>query len=169
MGLCYKIESRHFGFDKTNTNKFVATAVRSKTVSFKKVVEQISIRSGLSRAVCRAVVETMADAMCTWLLEGHGVSLGELGYLKPAITCKSAKVEGEEKITRKRVLFQPSKDLKQMIEGMTLDKLANDGAVSEEDSDRDGSEDTSHNHPAEEGETDSQHKGHEPGEEGEMV
>ena len=133
MGLSYKIESKHFGFDKTKTNKFVATAVRSKTVSFDRVVEQISIRSGLSKAVCRAVVETMNDAMCTWLLEGHGVSLGELGYLKPAITCKSAQVEGDERITRKRVLFQPSKDLKLKIESMTLDKMASDGTVVEED------------------------------------
>ena len=133
MGLGFKIESKHFGFDKSKTNKFVATAVRNKTVSFEKIVEQIAIRSGLSRAVCRAVVETMQDAMCTWLLEGHGVSLGELGYLKPAITCKSSLVEGEERITRKRVLFQPSKTFKHKIEEMTLDKMSASGAVIEED------------------------------------
>ena len=46
-GLSYKVEQRSFGFDKENKKKFVATSVRSSTVSFDKVVEQVAIRSGI--------------------------------------------------------------------------------------------------------------------------
>lgn len=93
----------------------------------KKVIEQISLRSGISKATCRAVVETMVESACTWMLEGHGVSLGNMGYLKPAITCKSSEVSGEEKIIRKRVLFQPSKDFKAQIDKMSLNRMYEEG------------------------------------------
>lgn len=123
MGLNYKVVKKSFGFDK-DTERYVASAVRGGTVSFKKVIEQISLRSGISKATCRAVVETLVESACTWMLEGHGVSLGNMGYLKPAITCKSSEVSGEEKIVRKRVLFQPSKEFKAQIEQISLTRIS---------------------------------------------
>lgn len=123
MGLNYKVVKKSFGFDK-DTERYVASAVRGGTVSFKKVIEQISLRSGISKATCRAVVETMVESACTWMLEGHGVSLGNMGYLKPAITCKSSEVSGGEKIVRKRVLFQPSKEFKAQIEQISLTRIS---------------------------------------------
>lgn len=123
MGLNYKVVKKSFGFDK-DTERYVASAVRGGTVSFKKVIEQISLRSGISKATCRAVVETMVESACTWMLEGHGVSLGNMGYLKPAITCKSSEVSGEEKIVKKRVLFQPSKEFKAQIEQISLTRIS---------------------------------------------
>lgn len=132
MGLSYKVTKRSFGFDKAKTQKYVASAVRSGTIEFNKLVEQISLRSGLPKATCKVVVETMAESACTWLLEGHGVSLGNLGYLKPAITCRSSEVEGEERIVRKRVLFLPSKDFKEQVERMTLDRITPPASSGEE-------------------------------------
>lgn len=126
-GLNYKVVKKTFGFGKDGTEKYVAEAVRGGTVSFEKVIEQISLRSGISKATCRAVVETMVESACTWMLEGHGVSLGNMGYLKPAITCKSSEVSGEEKIIRKRVLFQPSKDFKAHIDKMSLNRMYEEG------------------------------------------
>lgn len=122
-GLSYKVEQKSFGFDKEKKKKYVATAQRSSTVSFDRVVEQISIRSGINKAMCRAVVETMVDSMGTWMLEGHGVSVGTIGYLKPAITCQSSEVKGEEKIVRKRVLFLPSKSFKALIDTMSIERV----------------------------------------------
>lgn len=122
-GLSYKVEKRTFGFDDSKAGKYVATAVRSSTVSFEKMVEQVSLRSGISKPSCRAVMETMVEAAGTWLLEGHGVSVGEIGYLKPAITSKSSDVEGGEKITRKRVLFLPSKAFKKLVDTMPLERI----------------------------------------------
>jgi len=123
MGLNYKVVKKSFGFDK-DTERYVASAVRGGTVSFEKVIDQISLRSGISKATCRAVVETMVESACTWMLEGHGVSLGNMGYLKPAITCKSSEVSGGEKIVRKRVLFQPSKEFKAQIEQISLTRIS---------------------------------------------
>ena len=129
-GLSYKVEKRTFGFDDDKTERYVATAVRASTVSFEKMVEQVSLRSGISKASCRAVMETMVEAAGTWLLEGHGVSVGEIGYLKPAITSKSSDVAGGEKIVRKRVLFQPSKAFKKLVDTMPLERISasNSGA-----------------------------------------
>lgn len=140
MGLSYKVTKKSFGFDKEKTEKYVASAVRSGTVSFNKLVEQISLRSGLPKATCKVVVETMAESACTWLLEGHGVSLGNLGYLKPAITCKSSEIEGKEKIVRKRVLFLPSKDFKEQMDRMTLDRISASSQGPEEPEDPDAGE-----------------------------
>lgn len=140
MGLSYKVTKKSFGFDKEKTEKYVASAVRSGTVSFNKLVEQISLRSGLPKATCKVIVETMAESACTWLLEGHGVSLGNLGYLKPAITCKSSEIEGKEKIVRKRVLFLPSKDFKEQMDRMTLDRVSVSSQVPEEPEDPDAGE-----------------------------
>lgn len=123
MGLNYKVEKKSFGFDPAKTERYVATAVRGDTVSFDKVVDQISLRSGLAKPVCKAVLETLIDSASTWMLEGHGVSLGNIGYLKPAITCRSSEVEGEEKILKKRVLFLPSKSFREMIDKMTISRI----------------------------------------------
>lgn len=123
MGLSYKVEKKTFGFDDEKTERYVATAVRATTVSFDKMVGQVSLRSGVSKAACRAVIETMVEAAGTWLLEGHGVSVGNIGHLKPAITSKSSETQGGEKILRKRVLFQPSKSFKQMIDSMPLERI----------------------------------------------
>ena len=124
MGLDYKVVKRSFGFDPEKTERYVATAVRGNTVSFDKIVDQISIRSGLSKAVCKVVLETLIDSAATWMLEGHGVSLGEIGYLKPAITCKSSETEGEEKIVKKRVLFLPSRNFRDMIDKMPVSRIS---------------------------------------------
>lgn len=126
MGLNYKVEKKAFGFDPDKTERYVATAVRGDTVSFDRVVEQISLRSGLAKPVCKAVVETLIDSAATWMLEGHGVSLGNIGYLKPAITSKSSEVEGGEKILKKRVLFLPSKSFRDLIERMPISRIAAD-------------------------------------------
>lgn len=122
-GLSYKVKKRSFGFDTDKTEKYVATAVRSSTVSFDKMIEQVSLRSGISKASCRAVMEKMVEAAGTWLLEGHGVSVGDIGYLKPAITSKNSEVPGGEKNLRKRVLFQPSKSFKHLIDTMPLERI----------------------------------------------
>lgn len=123
MGLNYKVEKRSFGFDPEKTERYVATAVRGDTVSFERVVEQISLRCGLGKPVCKAVLETLIDSAATWMLEGHGVSLGSIGYLKPAITSKSSEVQGEEKILKKRVLFLPSKSFRETIDKMPVSRI----------------------------------------------
>ena len=42
-------------------------------------------------------------------------------------------MEGEERITRKRVVFRPSVSLKQKIEAMSLDRIAADGSFVDPD------------------------------------
>lgn len=133
MSLRVKTERRSFGFDKTKTEKYVATAQRGATVEFTKVVEQVSLRCGLPKATCRAVIDTMVEAASTWMLEGHGVSIGEMGYLKPAITCKASETKGGEKITRKRVLFLPSKSFKAVIDSMKVTQAGTDTVEDDED------------------------------------
>ena len=79
------------------------------------------------------MIDTMVDAAGTWMLEGHGVSIGQMGYLKPAITSKSSDTQGEEKILRKRVLFQPSKSFKGLIDTMPLERIT--GRMDDEEED----------------------------------
>lgn len=127
MALSYKVEKKSFGFDKTKTEKYVAIAQRAGTVQFDRVVEQISLRTLLPKGITKSIIESLIDSMGTWMLEGAGVSLGELGILKPAITCKSSDKEGEQKIVRKRILFCPSKKFKALIEQMELEKQVTSG------------------------------------------
>lgn len=131
MGLNYKVEKRSFGFDPEKTERYVATAVRGDTVSFERVVEQISLRCGLAKPVCKAVLETLIDSAATWMLEGHGVSMGSIGYLKPGITSRSSEVEGGEKIVKKRVLFLPSKSFREMIDRMPISRIDTTAAGTE--------------------------------------
>lgn len=133
MALSYKVEKKSFGFDKTKTEKYVAVAQRAGTVQFDRVVEQISLRTLLPKGITKSIIESLIDSMGTWMLEGAGVSLGELGILKPAITCKSSDKEGEQKIVRKRILFCPSKKFKALIEKMELEKQVVSGEISGEE------------------------------------
>lgn len=127
MALSYKVEKKSFGFDKTKAEKYVAVAQRAGTVQFDRVVEQISLRTLLPKGITKSIIESLIDSMGTWMLEGAGVSLGELGILKPAITCKSSDKEGEQKIVRKRILFCPSKKFKSLIEKMELERQTSPG------------------------------------------
>ena len=56
MALQYVVTKRVFGFDKTNTEKYVAKSVGSGKMNFDKMCEKVSRLCGIHRKVVDLVV-----------------------------------------------------------------------------------------------------------------
>lgn len=123
MPLGYKVQKKTFGFDKTKTEKYVATAQRNHTVSYEDILQEVAKQSRLSGGEVYSAIEALINVSITFMKQGHGVKLGDFGIFKPTFSAQSqetAENATAESITRKRILFQPGKKLKEFIGGLSV-------------------------------------------------
>ena len=70
MALQYVVTKRVFGFDKTNTEKYVAKSVGSGKMNFDKMCEKVSRLCGIHRKVVDLVVSGLVDMMAEDIDDG---------------------------------------------------------------------------------------------------
>ena len=112
MALKYVVTKRVFGFDKTNTEKYVAKSVGSGKMNFDKMCEKVSRLCGIHRKVVDLVVSGLVDMMAEDIDDGKTIQMGEFGLFRPTIKTKSADTEDAVKasnILSKRIVFTPGK------------------------------------------------------------
>lgn len=127
MPLNYSVKKTVFGFDKTNTEKYVASARRGHTVSYEDVLQEVAKQSSLNSGQVYMAIEALIDVSITFMQQGHGVKLGELGILKPSFSAASSTSAGDANagsIKRKKILFRPGKRLAQFIENLPVTSLS---------------------------------------------
>ena len=90
MALQYVVTKRVFGFDKTNTEKYVAKSVGSGKMNFDKMCEKVSRLCGIHRKVVDLVVSGLVDMMAEDIDDGKTIQMGEFGLFRPTIKTKSA-------------------------------------------------------------------------------
>lgn len=120
MSLTIKTTTAKVGFGREKSEKEVIRAMRGATVDSEQLIQQVALRTGLTQGVCRAVIDSLWEAAGTYVLEGHGVRLGDFGILKPALVTRAATDEKKAKVIRKKLLFLPSQHAKAMVEKMKL-------------------------------------------------
>lgn len=89
-----------------------------------KSIEKMCTVNG---ADIRAVLYAMVDVMKDELANGQIVRLGELGSLRVNISSEGKDKEEDVKasaIRSARVVFSPGKDLKDMLQALTYEKIA---------------------------------------------
>lgn len=98
----------------------IATSKQIKRVTTKELAEDIADRCTVHRADVVAVLDALSVSATSFLLNGFGVELGELGSLSMRINCKAAPTLEEfkpELIKGAKIRFTPSTEIKTRIKG----------------------------------------------------
>ncbi len=123
-------------------SKMVVTSVKLlPTIDSDKLYEQVSLRIGHPKAVVKAVMEGVSEAAMTFLSESHGVPVGSLGYLYPALKSKAGDTEDEAEVLDITVRLRPSMELRKAVQGLGVRVEKLDGTVVESDEDEDDTND----------------------------
>jgi predicted histone-like DNA-binding protein len=107
--------------------KYYAANQSSGELSLTGLTKRIEKMCTVNGADIRAVLYAMVDVMKDELANGQIVRLGELGSLRVNISSEGKDKEEDVKastIRSARVVFSPGKDLKDMLQTLTYEKIA---------------------------------------------
>ncbi|MBQ4387420.1 MAG: HU family DNA-binding protein [Prevotella sp.] len=119
-----KAKQQNVSFEK-NVEKlaFVLSAHLYNTLDADKVIEEAAKRSGISAGVIKAAWDAAGEVIRTWATEGHNVPLPGLGSMRFGVRSKSVQNVEDVKttlITARRVIFTPSKEVKDELQGTKI-------------------------------------------------
>lgn len=123
MPLEYVVTKRIFGFDETQTEKYVAKSVGSGRVNFEKMCARVSRICGVHRKTVDLVVSGLVDMMADDIDDGKTVQLGEFGLFRPTIRTKcaaTAEAVTASNIITKRIVFKPGKIFQRTLTDMSV-------------------------------------------------
>ena len=85
------------------------------TLTAKKVIDEASVRSGVSRGILQAAWEAIGTVITSWATEGHSVAVPGLGTMRFGVNASSVASVNDvatSLITSRKVIFTPSVDIK---------------------------------------------------------
>lgn len=141
MSVRYSIEPMKVGFGESKRDAFVGRAQLGETVDTEMLVEQVSLRTGMTQAMVKLVLENLTDSIQHFCKLGNGVRVGKLGIIKPSINSKSAESADGVQIVKLRYNFLPSVEMKDALDELEIRKLGDDsdsGVVDEDEEDNGG-------------------------------
>lgn len=119
MSIKYNIVQRgEPGVAGGGTLKFYAVANSRKTIGMDELTDEIASLSTVNGADVQAVLFGLLETITKFMNKGHGIQLGDLGYLRVSFSCEGNDTEEEvtpASITSKRILFRPGKKLRNML------------------------------------------------------
>ena len=111
-----KAKQQNVSFEKdVEKMAFVLYAQLYSTLQADKVINEAARRSGISACVIKASWDAAGEVIRTWATEGHNVPLPGLGSMRFGVRAKSVQSVEDVKttlITSRRVIFTPSKEVK---------------------------------------------------------
>ena len=127
MALKYEVKEMVFGFDKTKTVQFVARPVSAGEVNFSDLCDQVTKVGMAPRGVVKMVLDGLIDVMEMNMKNGMKVKLGDFGSFKTSFG--SSAQETSDKVSaqilrKKKILFYPGAKLKDMIQSVSIQKIA---------------------------------------------
>ena len=119
MAIKVKAVERDVSFDK-NSQKwaYVLQPELYNKLSSAKVIQEASLRSGISKGAINAAWDAIGEVIKAWATEGHSVAIPGLGSMRFGLRSKSiADVNkvGSDLITTRRVIFTPNVDIKEEL------------------------------------------------------
>ena len=124
MSLHYEKTTAKIGFGKDKETKYVGKRRLADPFDIKRLAKEVSHITGQREAQVLITLQFMTQAVEDAIKDGRSIDLG-FGTLSPAISTKAADTAEEVKIVRKRVLFRASKELRQIVQNMSV-KLITD-------------------------------------------
>lgn len=126
MALKYVVKKTVFGFDKSKTEKFVASPMLTGTVSFASLCTQVTKVGMAPRGVVKMVLDGLIDVLEMNLTNGLSVKFGDFGTFRPSFGCKSQEVEEDvnaDTVRRRKIVFTPGAQLLDMIHTVSIQKF----------------------------------------------
>jgi predicted histone-like DNA-binding protein len=103
--------------------KFVMRPELYTPIQEKKVFKEASIRSGISAGAMKAAWDAAGEVIKAWATEGHSVPLPGLGTMRFGVRSKAVEELDDVKtglITTRRIVFTPSVDVKEELQGTSI-------------------------------------------------
>lgn len=135
MSVHYEKVQAQIGFGKEKQTKYVGRRRLQDPLSLERLAKEISHETGQQQAACETTLRYMVLAVEDAIIDGRSVDIG-IGTLSPAISTAAADTADDVKIRRKRVLFRASKQLRTIVENMSV-KLISDQADGTSDTEPD--------------------------------
>lgn len=124
MALRIRRIKKAFGFDKTNTQKYVLVPDRATVVNFEHLCDQVAQVSGVNRGMVQSTLYGLVQSMKTFIRQGHSVQVAGFGTFIPSFNAKSSLVEKEvnvDAIRKVKLRFIPSAELRQLLDKMEFE------------------------------------------------
>ena len=137
MAVKYAVEKFKIGFGKEKKEAYVGRIQLGETVDTDMIVEQIHLRTGMSKAQIKMVLENMTESIQHFAKMGNGVRLGGFGIVKPAINSRSADNADDVKIVNLRYRFLPSVEMKEALRALEIRKQGDSSGEDYDDEDED--------------------------------
>ena len=116
MAIKVKAVERNVAFEKGAEKwAYVLQADLYNKLTQAKVIQEASLRSGISKGAINAAWDAIGEVIKAWATEGHAVAVPGLGSMRFGIRSTSvANVNkvGADLITARRVIFTPSVEIK---------------------------------------------------------
>ena len=124
MAIKVKAVERDVSFDK-NSQKwaYVLQPELYNKLSSAKVIQEASLRSGISKGAINAAWDAIGEVIKAWATEGHSVAIPGLGSMRFGLRSKSiADVNkvGSDLITTRRVIFTPNVEIKEELKKTSI-------------------------------------------------
>ena len=124
MAIKVKAVERDVSFDK-NSQKwaYVLQPELYNKLSQSKVIQEASLRSGISKGAINAAWDAIGEVIKAWATEGHSVAIPGLGSMRFGLRSKSiADVNkvGSDLITTRRVIFTPNVEIKEELKKTSI-------------------------------------------------
>ena len=124
MAIKIKAQERNISFQKgVEKYAYVLQADLYSKLSQAKVINEASLRSGISKGAINAAWDAIGEVIKAWATEGHSVAIPGLGSMRFGINATS--VEDVNKvanslITSRKVIFTPNVDIKQALKNTSI-------------------------------------------------
>ena len=119
MAIKIKAVERNVSFVKGEEKwAYVLQADLYNRLSQTKVIQEASVRSGISKGSINAAWEAIGEVIKAWATEGHSVAIPGLGSMRfglRSISVADVNKVGSDLITSRRVIFTPNSIIKQEL------------------------------------------------------
>lgn len=132
-----KVQTK-IGFGKEKETKFVGRRRLADPFAMERLAKEISHETGIRQATCEMVLKYMVLAIEDAIQDGRSVDIG-IGTVSPTISTVAAESSDDVKIRKKRILFRASKQLRTIVENMSVKLITDDGDDAEEPENTGGS------------------------------
>jgi predicted histone-like DNA-binding protein len=124
------------GFGTEKQTKYVGRRRLQDPLSLERLAKEISHNTGQQQAACETTLRYMVLAVEDAIMDGRSVDIG-IGTLSPTISTVAADQAEDVKIRKKRVLFRASKQLRTIVDNMSV-KLITDSDDDDTDTEPEG-------------------------------
>ena len=124
LSIKVKAQERNISFQKGVENyAYVLQADLYSKLSQAKVINEASMRSGISKGAINAAWDAIGEVIKAWATEGHSVAIPGLGSMRFGINATSVEdvnMVASSLITSRRVIFTPNTDIKQELKNTSI-------------------------------------------------